>query len=120
MPISTPGSGTPRMPMIPPNAITSGKTIGNSQIAGDPRNAPQRPTATIATTWSGPNSGCAKPPTKPPLALPVCAKAGAHAIARSKTAIGMAMARGCCLVMIDCLAFRRLLPAARVRPGYAE
>ena len=50
MPISTPGSGTPRIPMTPPNAITSGKTIGSSQIAGGPRNAPHRPTATIATT----------------------------------------------------------------------
>ena len=28
MPISTPGSGTPRMPSTPPNAITSGNTTG--------------------------------------------------------------------------------------------
>ena len=66
MPISTPGSGTPRIPSTPPNAITSGNTIGKSQIAGGPRKAPHSPTATIAATWSGPKSGCPKPPMKPP------------------------------------------------------
>ena len=49
MPISTPGSGTPRMPSTPPNAITSGNTTGRMKIAGAPRNAPHSPTATIAT-----------------------------------------------------------------------
>src|SRR5205814_188155 len=76
MPVSTPGTGTPRIPITPPNAITSGKTIGSTQIAGAPRNAPQRPTATMATTWSGPNSGCANPPMNPPDILPVWAEAG--------------------------------------------
>ena len=32
----------------PPNAITSGKVIGSTQIAGAPSCAPQIPTATIA------------------------------------------------------------------------
>jgi hypothetical protein len=50
MPVSIAGSGTPRMPSAPPTAMTSGNTIGSSQIAGAPRNAPHRPTATIATT----------------------------------------------------------------------
>ena len=45
-----PGSGTPSTPARPPNAITTGNTTGRSQIAGCPRNAPHRPTATIATT----------------------------------------------------------------------
>ena len=53
-----PASGTPRTPSTPPNAITSGNTTGSTQIAGMPRNAPHRPTATIATTWSGPSTGC--------------------------------------------------------------
>ncbi len=43
-------AATPRMPSAPPTAITSGKTIGRSQIAGAPRKAPHSPTATIATT----------------------------------------------------------------------
>ena len=43
MPVSTPGSGTPSTPSTPPNAITSGKTTGSSQIAGGPRNAPHMP-----------------------------------------------------------------------------
>ena len=34
MPVSTATIGTPRMPSTPPNAITSGNTIGSSQIAG--------------------------------------------------------------------------------------
>ena len=76
MPISTPGSGTPRMPSTPPTAITSGNTTGRMKIAGAPRNAPHSPTATIAATWSGPNNGCDSPPAKPPLTLPVWASAG--------------------------------------------
>ena len=50
MPISTPGSGTPITPRAPPNAMTSGNTTGKTQIAGAPRKAPHRPTATIAIT----------------------------------------------------------------------
>ena len=61
MPVSTAGTGTPRMPSAPPPAITSGNTTGSSQIAGAPRNAPHRPTATIATTWSQPKIGWVKP-----------------------------------------------------------
>jgi hypothetical protein len=74
MPISTPGSGTPLMPSSPPNAITTGNTTGSSHIAGWPRNAPHKPTATMATTWSGPRIGCAKPLASPP-ATPSCASA---------------------------------------------
>jgi hypothetical protein len=33
-------------------------------MAGGPRNAPQRPTATMAITWSGPKIGWVKPPQK--------------------------------------------------------
>ena len=78
IPISTPGTGTPRIAIAPPSAMTIGNVIGSSQIAGGPRKAPHSPTATIATTWSSPNSGCAKPPRKPPVALPstMWAKAG--------------------------------------------
>ena len=53
MPISTPGSGTPRMPSTPPTAITSGNTTGRMKIAGAPRNAPHSPTATIAADVVG-------------------------------------------------------------------
>ena len=42
MPISMPGSGTPRMPSTPPSAITSGNTTGRTTIAGAPeKRAPQ-------------------------------------------------------------------------------
>jgi hypothetical protein len=50
MPVSVAGTGTPSIPSTPPNAITSGNTTGSSQIAGGPRNAPHKPTATMATT----------------------------------------------------------------------
>ena len=80
------GSGAPAMPSAPPKAITSGKTIGSSQIAGAPRKAPQRPTATIAATWSQPRIGCRKPDAKPPATLePSWAKAGA-AVAKTANA----------------------------------
>ena len=65
-----------RAPSAPPIIITSGKVIGSSQIAGAPRKAPQRPTATIAATWSGPVSGCRNPVRNPPpAAWPGCAEA---------------------------------------------
>ena len=51
------------------DAITRGNTTGSSQIAGAPRNAPHRPTATMATTWSQPKIGCRKPLVKPPTAF---------------------------------------------------
>ena len=51
------GSGTPTSPRKPPIAITSGKVTGSNHIAGAPSWAPQRPTATIATTWSRPETG---------------------------------------------------------------
>src|SRR5688500_7657202 len=76
MPVSTAGSGTPMIPSTPPKAITSGNTIGSSQIAGYPRKAPHSPTATIATTWSGPNTGWERPARKPPALSPVWASAG--------------------------------------------
>src|SRR5262249_39682398 len=65
MPYSMPGNGTPISPSMPPTAITIGKATGSSQIAGLPSCAPQRPTATIASTWSGPEIGCWKPLRKP-------------------------------------------------------
>ncbi len=49
MPVSIAGISIPITPSAPPNAITKGKTIGNTQMAGLPKNTPQRPTATIAT-----------------------------------------------------------------------
>ena len=52
---------TPTSPRNPPNAITIGKVTGSSQTAGGPSCAPQRPTATIASTWSSPETGCSKP-----------------------------------------------------------
>lgn len=48
MPVSTKGSGRPAMPSTPPTMI-SGKATGSIQINGAPRNAPQIPTATIAS-----------------------------------------------------------------------
>ena len=57
MPISTPGSGMPSKPIIPPSAMTIGKVTGKSQIAGAPSCAPHNPTATIASTWSQPEIG---------------------------------------------------------------
>ena len=60
----------PLRPRMPSRSETA---TGSIQTAGAPRNAPQRPTATIATIWSGPNNGCAKPPMKSELALPVWA-----------------------------------------------
>ncbi len=57
MPTSTPGSGTPSRPTMPPSAITIGKVTGKSHSAGAPSCAPQRPTAIIARTWSSPESG---------------------------------------------------------------
>ena len=74
MPISTPGSGTPLMPSRPPNAITTGNTTGSSHIAGCPRNAPHRPTATMATTWSKPEDRVREAARKPPT-TPSCASA---------------------------------------------
>ena len=50
MPISTPGSGTPSRPSMPPNAITIGNVTGSSHIAGAPSCAPHSPTDTIAST----------------------------------------------------------------------
>ena len=76
MPTSTPGSGTPSRPRNPPNAITSGNVTGSSQIAGAPSCAPHRPTATIASTWSRPDTGCSSPVTKP-AAWPDCSCAQA-------------------------------------------
>jgi hypothetical protein len=67
MPVSIIGIGTPATPSAPPSAMTSGKTTGRIQIAGAPRKAPQRPTATIATTWSQPRIGCQNPLAKPVL-----------------------------------------------------
>ena len=52
MPNSTPGSGTPSKPSMPPIAMTIGNATGSTQIAGAPSCAPHRPTATIASTWS--------------------------------------------------------------------
>ncbi len=43
MPISTPAAARRESPITPPSAITSGNTIGSSQIAGAPRNAPHKP-----------------------------------------------------------------------------
>ncbi len=57
IPISTPGSGTPRSPSMPPSAITIGKVTGSIQTAGAPSCAPHSPTATIASTWSSPETG---------------------------------------------------------------
>jgi len=54
---STPGRGTPAMPRTAPSAITSGKATGRAQMAGAPRNAPQSPTASIASRWSKPKTG---------------------------------------------------------------
>ena len=65
MPISTPGSGKPSRPISPPNAITSGNATGSTQIAGAPSTAPHRPTATIASTWSSPDTGWASPARNP-------------------------------------------------------
>ena len=48
------------MPSPPPAAMTRGKIIGSSQIAGAPRNAPHRPTATMAMTWSMPKNRMGK------------------------------------------------------------
>ena len=57
MPTSTPGSGTPTSPSIPPNAITIGNVTGSSHTAGAPSCAPHSPTETIASTWSSPETG---------------------------------------------------------------
>jgi hypothetical protein len=62
-------------------------------IAGAPRNAPHKPTATIATAWSSPNNGWAKPPPKPPITLPVWASAGD---AKHANATAMAIERKWC------------------------
>ena len=75
MPVSAAGSGSPKIPSTPPSAITNGNTIGSSQMAGARNNAPHSPTATIATTWSSPNAGCASPARNPP-ASPEWASAG--------------------------------------------
>ncbi len=48
MPTSSPGKGMPIKPIIPPSAMTMGKVIGKTQMAGAPSCAPHIPTATIA------------------------------------------------------------------------
>ena len=70
-------------PRNPPTAITIGKVTGSSQTAGGPSCAPQRPTETIASTWSRPEIGCSSPVRKP-WAWPswTCARTGV-ALARS-------------------------------------
>src|SRR6185369_2452105 len=45
---------------------------------------PHIPTATMAMTWSGPSTGCARPEMKPPAPSPVWANAGAAAINRMR------------------------------------
>src|SRR5262249_44587243 len=61
-----------------PPAIPIGRAPGRSQIAGLPRCAPQSPTATIASRWSGREIGWRKPLRKPPVSpLPTWAKAPA-------------------------------------------
>jgi hypothetical protein len=55
------GSGIFSTPSTAPSAITIGKVIGSTQIAGAPSCAPQMPTATIAIRWSTPVKGCSSP-----------------------------------------------------------
>src|SRR6185503_14078834 len=64
IPASTNGTGRPTSPRNPPTAIIIGNVTGSSHTAGGPSCAPQSPTATMARTWSHPESGCPKPDVK--------------------------------------------------------
>ena len=48
------------------NGLAAMLVFHSSQMAGLPRKAPHRPTATIATRWSSPVTGCLSPLKKPP------------------------------------------------------
>ena len=43
------GCATPTIASKAPNAMTAGKITGKAVISGRPRNAPHKPTATIAS-----------------------------------------------------------------------
>ena len=74
----------PAMPIAPPAAIISTNVAGTSQSARPPSCQAKTPTVTIASTWSMPPSGCAKPCTKPcTWPRPLCAKAAVGTNARA-------------------------------------
>ena len=85
MPISTPGSGRPDQAHEAAERHHHRERTGNSQIAGAPSCAPQRPTAIMASTWSRPEIGCSKPVRKP-AACPACTCAQAREGATSAPA----------------------------------
>src|SRR5581483_286376 len=61
MPGSTRGTGMPPMPSAPPISITPTKAAGHAHRARPPLRPAQSPTATIASMWSSPVHGWAKP-----------------------------------------------------------
>ena len=79
------------MPSAPPKAITTAKVAGRSQSACRTSCQAKNPAVTVASTWSRPPSGCAKPCTKPwPSPRPVWAQAalGTSVRATARARIG--------------------------------
>ena len=92
IPSSTKGSCTPATPKTPPRAITNTNVAGTAHSARPPSCAANRPTATIASTWSSPPMGCMKPcakPTVPPTPVWAHAAAGARASAAATMVAGI-------------------------------